>query len=392
MPVRCHQCKTRLGGRGTGKAHAKLTGHVWKPGYYCEFCEATFTAYCSCRAHRLICDKKVPPGHPPTFTTATKTSVQSSQANGTARNVSAMKKPKPPTVYKCSNCRLKLSSNAALSEHATACERCEVCACCVRRGSLEQHYRESVYHPTPCPWCNRGFSRFSELPQHYETCMPRTPAVAIVTPVKKRKKGKAAKKKNISAWGGLQKLLPEPSTAPAGEADSERQPQNDTLEGREEIATPRGLPLALASGPQENASSSPMYGDTDSHTRDGMPSNELPSVAPPIDCEVLARTTETSAPDATSSMNTPSLAQTLESDKSGGDVVTLPAPEPPRRPAPTKSFHCESCVRSACTEPMSTVCGHVFCRSCLIRELEAHGTCPVCHKIFFLKLDVGDPC
>ncbi|KAI0374659.1 hypothetical protein BV20DRAFT_960800 [Pilatotrama ljubarskyi] len=67
MAVRCFQCKTGLGGRGSGSKHAKATGHVWQPGYYCTFCEATFSKYTKCKVHRKTCGARpvVPEAAPP---------------------------------------------------------------------------------------------------------------------------------------------------------------------------------------------------------------------------------------------------------------------------------------------------------------------------------------
>ncbi|KAI0820218.1 hypothetical protein BC628DRAFT_924417 [Trametes gibbosa] len=62
---------------------------------------------------------------------------------------------------------------------------------------------------------------------------------------------------------------------------------------------------------------------------------------------------------------------------------------PLRSSAKAQWWNCRSCMTDVCTEPVATVCGHIFCRDCLIRELQDHGTCPVCKKIFLVKLDVA---
>ncbi|KAI0672712.1 hypothetical protein C8Q78DRAFT_675282 [Trametes maxima] len=61
------------------------------------------------------------------------------------------------------------------------------------------------------------------------------------------------------------------------------------------------------------------------------------------------------------------------------------------RPPPSKalSWHCRSCKRDPCVEPVATVCGHIFCRSCLVKNLIDDGKCPVCSRTFLVKLDVG---
>ncbi|KAH9887249.1 hypothetical protein C8Q73DRAFT_257914 [Cubamyces lactineus] len=44
------------------------------------------------------------------------------------------------------------------------------------------------------------------------------------------------------------------------------------------------------------------------------------------------------------------------------------------------SWSCRSCQRVPCIEPVATLCGHVFCRSCILLELGEHGVCPVSRR------------
>ncbi|KAI0336669.1 hypothetical protein GY45DRAFT_6509 [Cubamyces sp. BRFM 1775] len=53
------------------------------------------------------------------------------------------------------------------------------------------------------------------------------------------------------------------------------------------------------------------------------------------------------------------------------------------------SWRCRSCHRVPCIEPVATFCGHIFCRSCILLELGEHGVCPVCKKMFLLRLDIA---
>ncbi|KAI0672710.1 hypothetical protein C8Q78DRAFT_675211 [Trametes maxima] len=53
------------------------------------------------------------------------------------------------------------------------------------------------------------------------------------------------------------------------------------------------------------------------------------------------------------------------------------------------SWHCRSCTGYPCREPVATVCGHIFCRVCFVRELCARGICPICKKVFLVKLKAG---
>ena len=55
MQVRCNQCKAKLEGKGTGREHAKLTGHVWQPGYPCGTCNAAFSSHLDRKKHLKTC-------------------------------------------------------------------------------------------------------------------------------------------------------------------------------------------------------------------------------------------------------------------------------------------------------------------------------------------------
>ncbi|KAI0748694.1 hypothetical protein C8Q80DRAFT_753634 [Daedaleopsis nitida] len=53
-----------------------------------------------------------------------------------------------------------------------------------------------------------------------------------------------------------------------------------------------------------------------------------------------------------------------------------------------RSFHCRSCLRSDPVSPVSTMCGHLFCESCIVQEIASGMCCPVCQKTFMIKLHV----
>ncbi|TBU35473.1 hypothetical protein BD311DRAFT_744044 [Dichomitus squalens] len=53
------------------------------------------------------------------------------------------------------------------------------------------------------------------------------------------------------------------------------------------------------------------------------------------------------------------------------------------------SWQCGSCGRGACLDPVATLCGHVFCHSCIIKELQKSTQCSVCEQDFFIRLDVS---
>ncbi|KAI8982864.1 hypothetical protein BD414DRAFT_491377 [Trametes punicea] len=60
-----------------------------------------------------------------------------------------------------------------------------------------------------------------------------------------------------------------------------------------------------------------------------------------------------------------------------------------RRASKAPSWHCRSCLREPCEKPVATACGHIFCHQCIMREIEANSSCPVCQTRFLVKLDVA---
>ncbi|KAH9835431.1 uncharacterized protein C8Q71DRAFT_724729 [Rhodofomes roseus] len=60
-----------------------------------------------------------------------------------------------------------------------------------------------------------------------------------------------------------------------------------------------------------------------------------------------------------------------------------------RPQAPGPSWHCRSCGKDPCEEPTATQCGHIFCYSCIVKEIAEKMHCPVCHKLFLLRLNVS---
>ncbi|KAJ2314534.1 hypothetical protein H4R23_006009 [Coemansia sp. Cherry 401B] len=50
---------------------------------------------------------------------------------------------------------------------------------------------------------------------------------------------------------------------------------------------------------------------------------------------------------------------------------------PERPPEASDEFSCNICFDTA-SEPVLTICGHLFCWSCLVQWLERSATCPVC--------------
>ncbi|KAI0748695.1 hypothetical protein C8Q80DRAFT_753712 [Daedaleopsis nitida] len=60
-----------------------------------------------------------------------------------------------------------------------------------------------------------------------------------------------------------------------------------------------------------------------------------------------------------------------------------------RAPAPSTptgmSFHCRACLNDP-VEPVTTMCGHLFCHSCIVQEIATRMCCPVCQEVFLVRL------
>ncbi|KZT68408.1 hypothetical protein DAEQUDRAFT_333853 [Daedalea quercina L-15889] len=99
--------------------------------------------------------------------------------------------------------------------------------------------------------------------------------------------------------------------------------------------------------------------------------------------------TSTSAESKTLSEEISSVAA-LASTTTGRSASTHPAPPesaPQSRPT-GPSWHCRSCGKDPCENPTATQCGHIFCHGCIVKEIADKMGCPVCHKMFLLRLQV----
>ncbi|KAI0748692.1 hypothetical protein C8Q80DRAFT_1173133 [Daedaleopsis nitida] len=63
----------------------------------------------------------------------------------------------------------------------------------------------------------------------------------------------------------------------------------------------------------------------------------------------------------------------------GGKIDTASVPPGP--------FYCRSCL-SDLVDPVTTMCGHLFCRSCIVQEIATRMCCPVCQKMFLVRLHI----
>ncbi|KAH9911804.1 uncharacterized protein B0H18DRAFT_1058848 [Fomitopsis serialis] len=56
---------------------------------------------------------------------------------------------------------------------------------------------------------------------------------------------------------------------------------------------------------------------------------------------------------------------------------------------PGLSWHCRGCGKDPCEDPTATQCGHIFCYKCIVKEIAKSMKCPVCNKLFLLRLQAS---
>ncbi|KAK9053548.1 hypothetical protein SSX86_024622 [Deinandra increscens subsp. villosa] len=84
-----------------------------------------------------------------------------------------------------------------------------------------------------------------------------------------------------------------------------------------------------------------------------------PSSAPVINCELYVNLEGSSGPTR------------------GSAQYVAPPPPPPPPPEPT--FSCPVCM-GPLVEEVTTKCGHIFCRACIVAAINAQHKCPTCRQ------------
>ncbi|KAI0341430.1 hypothetical protein BDW22DRAFT_1358973 [Trametopsis cervina] len=78
-----------------------------------------------------------------------------------------------------------------------------------------------------------------------------------------------------------------------------------------------------------------------------------------------------------------------EASRTGGSASPLPSGpadiERSSQSSPPSRFVCRVC---ACEpiDPTTTMCGHLFCHSCIVAEISKSLKCPVCHTVMLVRL------
>ncbi|RDX47017.1 hypothetical protein OH76DRAFT_802269 [Lentinus brumalis] len=237
MPIktRCDQCRLALTGKKAGNKHAQDTGHVWKPGYYCTVCGATWSKRSESKGHiaRYHPDQGAPLTSLPVVTETSHVTSPSSaraqtQTSSPLQSFSAGTRPfgtVQVACYKCGErfgdayalqthrqmgcagvrlaresdahqdeaahddhhpdiaqemcqiCDTAFSDKNALDEHLSGtftCKKCAVHHACEKE--LQEHYqRELKLHPH-CKTCGLAFENMATWAQHKARCPPAQPA------------------------------------------------------------------------------------------------------------------------------------------------------------------------------------------------------------------------
>ncbi|KAI1794490.1 hypothetical protein LXA43DRAFT_997446 [Ganoderma leucocontextum] len=404
--VRCFQCKTELQGSGTGHQHASITGHTWQPGYYCTACEAMFSKHSDCEQHIEqvgVHGKRAPTKSFSAFTH------RSSSSNASDRpplkpvgRVPIVAAPKPgvssshvsdkASKTKCTVCQPPVTflSRELLEEHlvrsSTSTNRCRNHLHELQNLQHHHHTSSSSVHPK-CSDCGAGFLGDPERDTHRAQC-PRAAA-----PVAQSTRCTSAPRSGLdgvsvaspSAGESGQnesKVLSGVGTTlePSGLEVSSLPPNPSAMLSHHDTECIRGscsdhrcierAPSLLRTDVQGDTHEPPITKDqdSDSDVRVGLP--QVNVALPKVDeGECKALSTCDGFPTPTT------ITVTLQGAQSTG--------------ANPLSFHCRSCLVDPSVDPVATLCGHIFCRRCILREFATRMCCPVCQRPSLIRLHGG---
>ncbi|KAI0820217.1 hypothetical protein BC628DRAFT_924739 [Trametes gibbosa] len=357
------------------------------------------------------------------------------------------------TFRECVVCRLKFTDELALSEHTASVVSCARCAVCLPRGgmtSMQEHYRTSPNHPAPCLWCQDVLESFRDMIEHYEQCAGRSTNNGYLktnmTPGTSTSAGPSVNKGHDECdtkpvtERQIQPTEPEPrATSEGQDTDPARAPSPPQPSAKSEASSDQeaditsdinvdpamivdrgavedlrtsvdvAAPASHHVGPAQDPSGTP---DPPERHRAFEDSDRPPPPVPQDDSsdDPMSQTRcgaqgERTAPFATALDLSRGTSPVPRQHPSGsppeypGPPASPPPPltvqadarTSPNRHAKPSSWRCRSCTRPECSEPVATVCGHIFCRECFLRELETRGACAACGTLFLVKLDVGVP-
>ncbi|KAI9061476.1 hypothetical protein FKP32DRAFT_1759607 [Trametes sanguinea] len=333
--ARCNQCKMKFGGRKGVRKHGISTGHNWEPPIRCLVCGEGFSMHKNYKLHRPSCPASTRIAMPSTTVTVSSgVSVQSA----TLAPVTPKTEDPPPV--------------------ATASPTWAIIG-------MEDKNAEIM---CSCAMCARGSNSTGTGDQAASTNTDGTLALA----------SSVASDRTVPP--GLNMVPPQvngASPSVAHSVHSDRSPEGSpghrsSIGSFEEIES-RTTQLSV-SDPEFIETSSTGSTDERKH-EDGEPPRAVDHTAEP---QVAFEGSQEPTP-ALANDNGAACGKLTQAAKQGACT----------QESKPLSWHCRSCLRDACVEPMATVCGHIFCLQCIIKELEVNSACPACNKVFLVKLDVA---
>ncbi|RPD56332.1 hypothetical protein L226DRAFT_615535 [Lentinus tigrinus ALCF2SS1-7] len=429
VPAKCNQCKEVFRTLPDCEAHAARMGHQPHPAYFCELCPEVFTTQKQRSAHMQRAWHGTNP--PP--------------------QVVAPAQPLAPPVqgisnmrYLCNNCAILLSSDAARLEHVQQtghasfsrltplnepqgdavsqlqlsaqtpaavasssssnepaadvaaaahsrsketsttriqtpgtpssstmkpaqnayCDKCKLWF--DDRDALQEHFKADRSTHPHCGFCGLGFPSIINYAAHKARCPP--PGTfpkgtnARDTAIPSRD---TATPSNISYTGRSSQSVTTNGIAPSSTTPGSRWYPDSSIRSQADIWSTSSCGPASA------------YDRSEDH-------EHAASSAASSSGSLGGRSSVTeSHPQAAASASIKDWQRRVPLAQAGSTAVNSPADTPPR-----SSFHCRSCLKDPCTEPVATVCGHLFCHSCILHEIETNMCCPVCQTAFLIELHI----
>ncbi|TBU29348.1 hypothetical protein BD311DRAFT_268407 [Dichomitus squalens] len=319
--------------------------------------------------------------------------------------------PKHP---KCTVCSDGFEDTTELQKHLAGRGSCDVCnEHIVPPVTMDEHYRLSSKHPK-CGNCSKALKDRDELEMHSRDCRLISPSVnADMTPVAEEllvplgSEGQREEQNDSEGTRGAAAIeLPVSPSPSQSEKDVLHQvsiccslillyitlPQRDEPQGgtpsvvdvdedRLVVMQDEDDVYSISRGSLQMASQS----DTTTQSEPALDHGAL--LYQPFQT-VSGRDEPQHSALSNGPSDTPDAAfrappaKQVEADSEPNTMTQSRAPES------SPSWHCRSCLRDPCKDPIATVCGHVFCEGCIVRELLARLACPVCERTFFIRLDV----
>ncbi|TCD63854.1 hypothetical protein EIP91_004868 [Steccherinum ochraceum] len=282
------------------------------------------------------------------------------------------KGPRPVKMVECNVCNIRFSRKSKLAKHYYKSSKHPVCAPCDVGFEDEPTYHAHVakthpplYEPSPTPIPDTPTPSVINLPLHTVT-PPQPPP----------------------SWARIQPESPVSSASSLPPVDAitqrSRSPSNPSPPSSVAIRMP-GSPAAIHV-PLCSKSPTPRLRPDLSRATTPSVSSDPGSSSEDVGSVLSGETAVASpSPDIPPAIP-PSCSRTTSCDNYSSHEQAAPS-EPPSA-SPAASVPCRMCLQPS-SDPIVTICGHVFCHKCIMTEIAKNLQCPVCKKIMFVRLDLG---